>query len=78
MNDEHFYIHDEALEKACMDEYINFNEDIEDAYYRVNHMSEVNHEVMYKQVTGFVDGREIPRFLKNVYKGTYTNEFIYD
>ena len=41
-------------------------------------MSEVNHEVMYKQVTGFVDGREIPRFLKNVYKGTYTNEFIYD
>lgn len=78
LNDEYFYIHDEALEKACMDEYINFNEDIEDAYYRVNHMSEVNHEVMYKQVTGFVDGREMPRFLKNVYKGTYTNEFIYD
>jgi hypothetical protein len=39
----------------------------------------MNHEVMYKQVTGFVDGREIPKFLKNVYKGTYNkDEFIYD
>jgi hypothetical protein len=50
-----------------------------DLNYRVNHMTEMNHEVMYKQVVGFVDGKEIPKFLKNVYKGTYNkDEFVYD
>ena len=60
-----------------------------DLGHRVNHLTEMNHEVMYKQIVGFVDGREIPKFLKNVYKGTYNkemhgnldlfhDEFVYD
>jgi hypothetical protein len=104
LNDDYFYVHDESLEEACSNEYVEAAQEkvdnetakdkdgrkrkIEelraereryDLNYRINHFTEMNHEVMYKQVTGFVDGREIPKFLKNVYKGTYNkDEFIYD
>ena len=50
-----------------------------DLNHRVNHLTEMNHEVMYKQITGFVDDTEIPKFLKNVHKGSYEEqEFVYD
>ena len=50
-----------------------------DLHYRVNHLTEMNHEVMYKQIVGFVDDTEIPKFLKNVHKGSYNkDEFVYD
>jgi hypothetical protein len=106
LNDDYFYVHDESLEEACSNEYVEaaqekvdnetakekewkgvernregmkWERERYDLNYRINHFTEMNHEVMYKQVTGFVDGREIPKFLKNVYKGTYNkDEFIYD
>jgi len=83
LNDDYFYVHNEGLERVCWNEYVEEERLIhkisDDLYYRVNHLTEVNHEVMYKQIAGFVDGKEIPKFLKNVYKGTYKkDEFIYD
>ncbi len=85
LNDDHFYVHDEGLADAVENEYVEeerLHEDFSlshDLHYKVNHLTEANHEVMYKQVTGFIDGREIPKFLKNVYRGTYNkDEFIYD
>ena len=83
LNDDYFYVHNEGLERVCWNEYVEeerlLHKISDDLYYRVNHLTEVNHEVMYKQIAGFVDGREIPKFLKNVYKGTYKkDEFIYD
>ena len=83
LNNEDFHVHDEGLERVSWNEYVEEEKLIhkasDDLNYRVNLLSEVNHEIMYKQVTGFVDGNEIPKFLKNVYKGTYKkDEFVYD
>jgi hypothetical protein len=83
LNDDYFYVHNETLEEAVWNEYVEeerlIHKFTDDLYYKVNHLTEVNHEVMYKQVAGFVDGTEIPKFLKNVYKGTYKkDEFVYD
>lgn len=82
LNDEYFHVHDEGLAEASWNEYVEeerSRDATDDLYYRVNHLSEVNHEIMYKQVTGFVDGKEVPKFLKSVYRGTYKeDEFMYD
>ena len=108
LNDDNFYVHNESLEEACSNEYVEEQRRADkkesegwtekdrrerreafDLGHRVNHLTEMNHEVMYKQIVGFVDGREIPKFLKNVYKGTYNkemhgnldlfhDEFVYD
>ena len=83
LNDEYFYIHDEDLENAVKNEYVE--EEREqicndlNCHNNANHFTEANHEIMYKQVTGFVDGKEVPKFLKSVYRGTYKeDEFMYD
>ena len=83
LNDEYFHVHDEGLERVVWNEYVEEERLIhkisDDLHFRVNHLTVVNHEVMYKQIAGFVDGKEIPKFLKNVYKGTYKkDEFVYD
>ena len=83
LNDDRYFCFSKGLVDVSWDEYVEeerlIHEASDDLNYRINHLSEVNHEIMYKQVTGFVDGREIPKFLKNVYKGTYNkDEFIYD
>ncbi|SVB78264.1 uncharacterized protein METZ01_LOCUS231118 [marine metagenome] len=92
LNDDNFYVHNESLGEACSNEYVEeerrgdkkeeWRKERREAFdlnHRVNHLTEMNHEVMYKQITGFVDDTEIPKFLKNVHKGLYEEqEFIYD
>ena len=92
LNDDYFYVHNESLGEACSNEYVEeerrgdkkeeWRKERREAFdlnHRVNHLTEMNHEVMYKQITGFVDDTEIPKFLKNVHKGLYEEqEFIYD
>ena len=81
LNDEYFYIHDEDLEDAVKNEYVEEERGQyrNDLNYNVNHFTEANHEIMYKQVVNFVDGREIPKFLQGICKGQYNkDEFIYD
>ena len=103
LNDDHFYVHNESLVEASSNEYVEAASEKRDNEIdrklnrlsaetcpRVNHLTEVNHEIMYKQIEGFVDGKEIPKFLKGVYKcdqlrGCFnlhqdqkTDEFIYD
>ena len=98
LNDDYFYVHNESLEEACSNEYVEEQRRADkkesegwtekdrrerreafDLGHRVNHLTEMNHEVMYKQIAGFVDDAEIPKFLKNVHKGSYNkDEFVYD
>ena len=83
LNDDRYFCFSKGLADVSWDEYVEeerlIHEASDDLNYRINHLSEVNHEIMYKQVTGFVEGNEIPKFLKNVYRGTYKkDEFVYD
>lgn len=82
LNYDNYYCHHEGLADVSWKEYVKAErgrDASDDQYFRINHLSAENHNIMYQQIVNFIDLKPIPNFLRGIYKGTYNDkEFVYD